>query len=153
MTPIQVPLPARRKSSSPNAGQSPSGPHRGRPGHSSLWLFLAIAAAGVAGMGFYAYSGHPRTPTPTGAPATGGGPPSVMTPPEPPRAQVRPVSVAPDKAEIRTPLVILRVGGEAGAPKPVVRAGMPGSDPGHERPDFAGRARASWTASSSARRS
>ena len=140
MTPIQVPLPARRKSSSPNAAQSPSGPHRGRPGHSSLWLVLAIAAAGVAGVGFYAYSGHPRTPTPTGAPATGGGPPSVMAPPEPPRAQVRPVSVAPDKAETRTPLVTLRVG-QGGDAHAVVVLGRPEATRDIERL-HCGRARA-----------
>jgi tetratricopeptide (TPR) repeat protein len=124
MMPIQKPSPARGKSSGPNARGSSSGPQRERAGRSSLLMVLAIAAVGVAGVASYAFIRHQGLPAQPAAQASGGGPRPVAAPPAAAQAQVRAVSVAPDKAEIRTPLVILRVGGGADA-RPVVALGRP----------------------------
>ncbi len=126
--PIRKTQPARGRSSGRNARESSSDQHRGPPGRASLLAALAIAAVGVAGAASYAFIRYPRLLVNRAAEASGGGTPPVTAPPaaSPTDAQAaaRPVSVAPDKAEILTPLAIIRVDGKADA-RPVVVLGRP----------------------------
>jgi uncharacterized protein HemY len=89
-----------------------------------LLTVLAIAVVGVAAVASYALIRHPRLLANRVAEAPGGAPQPVARPPAAAQAQVRAVPVAPDKAEIRTPFVILRVGKGADA-RPVVGLGRP----------------------------
>jgi tetratricopeptide (TPR) repeat protein len=106
-----------------------NGPQRKRPGWASWVTILALGALGVACVALYAFIGYQRLQAPLMARAAGAGAEPVATPPAaaspaPAQGRRRTVSVAPDKAEIRTPLVILRVGEERKA-RPVVALGRP----------------------------
>ena len=119
--------------SDPKLTESSSGPHRKSPGRASWVIILALAAISVAGVVFYAFIANHRLSSPPAAEAAGGSAQPVVTPPgaSPPasaQGQGRTISVAPDKAEIRTPLVILRVG-EGGDARPVVALGRPEVSP------------------------
>jgi tetratricopeptide (TPR) repeat protein len=90
---------------------------------------LAIAAVGVAGVVFYALTPYHRVQSLSVADASGVGAQPVVTPPAasppaPGQGQGRTISGAPEKSEIRTPLVILHVG-EGGNARPVVALGRP----------------------------
>ncbi len=140
MRPIEPICPASGQPSDPDARETSSVPRRHRPGRSSLLAVLAIAAVGVACVAFYAVIRYGRLRADRVAEASGGGPKPAAGQPAAPQPQGRAVSVAPDKAETRTPLVILRVGQGADA-RPVVALGRPeasesvkdiqGAPPGH----------------------
>ena len=142
--------PAGVRSSDPKLTESSSGPHRKNSGRASWVIVLALAAIGAAGVAFYAFVPSHRLQSLTVAEAAGGSAQPAMTPaaassPASAEGQGRTVSVAPDKAETRTPLVTLRVG-QGGDAHAVVVLGTPGSESGVEgRPGC--RARRSWSAS------
>ena len=109
---------------------------------------LAIAVIGVTGAALYAFigtrdSGQYRAEVP-GDGSNAVGTPPVASPPAAARGRIRTISVTPDKAEIRTPLVILRVG-EGGDARPVVVLGRP--EVSRDLKDVRVRVRPSWNAS------
>ena len=106
-----------------------SGPHRKRPGRAFGIAILALAAIGVAGGVFYVFVPSHRLRSASVAEASGGGEQAgaaspAASQPAPAQGQARTISVAPDKAEIRTPLLIFRVG-EGGKAHPVVALARP----------------------------
>lgn len=95
----------------PRPNELSGGSHRQSPGRSSLVVILLIAAVGVTGAALSAFIGFQvlRPRDRAGAPGDGSvavGTPRAASQP----ALARTVSVAPDRAETRTPLVTLRVG-------------------------------------------
>jgi tetratricopeptide (TPR) repeat protein len=136
MTPLDKIRPACGQPVDPNARRSSLDQHRHRPrsGRATSVTILAVAALGVAVIAGYAFVRYTQLLTNMAAEAPGDGPqPAASGPAAPqaaasgpaaPQAGGRTVSTAPDKAEIRTPLVILRVGEGAGV-RPVVALGHP----------------------------
>jgi hypothetical protein len=112
--PIEKNDPASGKPWDPKTNELPSGSHGQGPGRSSLVVILAIAAVGVTGAALYAFIGYRGLRTRDRAGVPGEDSNAVGTPraasPSAALARIRTVSVAPDRAETRTPLVTLRVG-------------------------------------------
>ena len=126
--PIEKNDPASGKPWDPKTNELPSGSRRQRPGRSSLVVILAIAAVGVTGAALYVFIGYQglRPRDRAGVPGDGSnavGTPRAASQPAA-AAPTRAVSVAPDKAETRTPLVTLRVG-QGGDAHAVVVLGRP----------------------------
>ncbi len=108
-----------------------SGPYRGRRGRAGWVIVLVLAATGAAVLAFFGFV-RPLGQAPQGvAQATGNGSQAAATPPGAPasaQGQPRAVSIAPDKAEVRTRLVILR-SGEGSNTRSVVALGRPEVSP------------------------
>ena len=117
MAPLEMRRPRYRRPVDSGVMGTPSGRHRLRPGRAGILAVLAVAALGVAGMAAYTYVRYQRMLSHINAESSSGdaskpGSNAPAANPAAARAAGRKVSEAPDKAETRTRLVVLRAGKE-----------------------------------------
>jgi tetratricopeptide (TPR) repeat protein len=100
------------------------GPGRPRVGRARFLTVLAVAMMGIVALGVYWFARSRQIQARTAAATAAGLPPATGQNTAKAPVAGRAGSVAPDQAETRTPLVLLRAGKE-GAARPVVALGRP----------------------------
>ena len=127
MTPSVTSHPQNGGLPDPGLRQTACGPTFGRPraGRASLLAVFAVAAIGVVGVAIYSVFAYRQILARAAAPPADAAPASGQNAAKAPGAG-RTVSVALDKAENRTPLVLLRADKDKeGGARPVVALGRP----------------------------